>query len=478
VTELIRKKFAMKPRIPFNAREEMLENKAGVNLTPQVNPMKQAKQFKQSRNLFQVLPLSQAIDIIYEHISDLAKGNEVLRQNVLDAGLGNPLAQAQIKGIIENLLLEHRIEVDEATLIAPLNAMESIFAQTCGAGLLEDLYKLKDVEEVQVVGKDIFIIRNGESFPHPRKFASISEVKLLQDRLALCGKKPINEKNPVLQTYMYNRSRLVMARENYADVPLICIRNFIVRDVSLEVLVQLGTINSHMATLLAAFVKFHASLIVGGSTNTGKTTFLFALTRQIPANERIITLEKEFEISLRERLAGQRNIVALREVTESDLPMEEAFKPILVMSPKWVVIGEAKGAEVAQMIQGSLRGHDIMGTMHTKYRESFMSDVVDMIKQDGRNHDAINIRSRVARAFNIIIFLRLVCIQGVNRRIVTEITELYADADDKVYVNPLVLWNYESGTWEATGNKLSKYLMEHMITYNADVELFRQMGVF
>jgi pilus assembly protein CpaF len=277
---------------------------------------------------------------------------------------------------------------------------------------------------------------------------------------------------------MYNRSRLVMARENYSDVPLICIRNFIVRDVTLDALIQLGTIDERMAQLLQNFVKYHASIIVGGSTNTGKTTFLFALAQQIPIQERIITLEKEFEISLRERLNGKRNIVSLREVTETELPMEEAFKPILVMSPKWVVIGEAKGAEVSQMIQGSLRGHDIMGTIHTKYRESFMSDVVDMVKQDGRNHEDHNLKGRIARAFNIIIFLRLICIDGVNRRVVTEITELYADSEDRVFVKPLIVWNYETKKWETTGNKLSKNIMEHMITYNAQVETFRRLGVY
>lgn len=467
----LKNRLAMKPRNQINVKEEMLsEESSDVKIEHKLK--------KHGKHFFQVLALPEAVNLIYEHITELSKSNEELRQFVLDAGLGNPIAQEKMKAIVHNLLLEHRIVVEEATLIEPMNATESIFAQTCGAGLLEDLYRLKDVEEVQVVGTEIFIIRNGESSLHPRKFASVQDVRLLQDRLALCGKKPINEKNPVLQSYMYNRSRLVMARENYSDVPLICIRNFIVRDVTLSSLVQLGTINPWMEELLGFFVQFHASMIVGGSTNTGKTTFLFALAQQIPARERIITLEKEYEISLRERLKGQRNIVSLREVVENELPMEEAFKPILVMSPKWVVIGEAKGAEVSQMIQGSLRGHDIMGTMHTKYRESFMSDVVDMVKQDGRNHDDGNLKSRIARAFNIIIFLRLVLINGVNRRIVTEITELYADSEDRVYVNPLIVWNYETKDWEATGNKLSKYMMEHMITFNADIQVFQRLGVY
>jgi pilus assembly protein CpaF len=157
--------------------------------------------------------------------------------------------------------------------------------------------------------------------------------------------------------------------------------------------------------------------------------------------------------------------------------MEEAFKPILVMSPNWVVIGEAKGAEVAQMIQGSLRGHDIMGTMHTKYRNSFLTDVIDMVKQDGRIHDDQSLRSRIARAFNILIFLRLIHVEGRLRRVITEITELSADENDQVSVRPIVLWNYESQTWQFTGEKLSRSLVEHMRTRQTDMNEFRRLGV-
>jgi pilus assembly protein CpaF len=185
------RKMAMKPRIQINVKEEMIHYET-VDLKPD------NKMNRKGKHSFQVIPLSQAVDMIYEHITELSKSNDELRHYVLDAGLGNPIAQEKMKAMVDNLLVEHRIEIEEATLIEPMNASESIFALTCGAGLLEDLYRMKDVEEVQVVGTDIFIIRNGESLPHPRKFASVQEVRLLQDRLALCGKKPINEKNPGL----------------------------------------------------------------------------------------------------------------------------------------------------------------------------------------------------------------------------------------------------------------------------------------
>ncbi len=370
------------------------------------------------------MSLQEAANKIYEHLAERSKRDDQLHEDILNAGLGEPMSQERIKAVIDTLLMEYRIEIDSTTLIDDLTTTECVFAETCGASLIEDLYRLPDVEEVQVIGFQIFILRNGQKYLHHRKFASLKQVRLLQERLALCGKKPISEKRPVIQSYLWNRSRLVMTREPYSDVPSIFIRNFIIKDVSLWKLVEpYRTLNTTMAELLTQLVRYHASFLIGGGTTTGKTTFLFALAQEIPENERIRTLEKEFEVALRERLHGERNILATREVEDIGLNMEEAFKPLLVMSPHWVIVGEAEGSEVSQMVQGALRGHDVMGTIHTKFRASFISDVVEMIKQDGRQHDHRDTQKRIARAFNIIIFLRIIKINGEHRRVATEITE-------------------------------------------------------
>jgi pilus assembly protein CpaF len=423
------------------------------------------------------LSLQEASGILYEHLTQRSKSDDVLHRDIMQAGLGEPGAQARMKAVIDTLLTEYRLEIEPSTLIDRLSPTECVFAMTCGAGLIEDLKQLPDVEEVQVIGRRIFLIRGGRQMLHHRSFASLEEVRLLQDRLALCGKKPISERQPFVQSYLWNRSRLVMTREPYTDVPSIHIRNFIVKDVTLDKLVELGTIDAPMAELLRLFVRYHASFLIGGGTNTGKTTFLFALASEIPEEERIRTLEKEFEIALRERLRGSRNILAARESADSELSMEEAFKPLLVMSPEWVIVGEAKGAEISQMVQGALRGHDVMGTMHTKYRESFLSDVVDMVKQDGRAHDFHDVERRVARAFNIIVFLRLVRIDGLVRRIVTEITELSVDESGPV-ARPIVLWDFDAKMWRFTGVKLSAPLRNHMYSYGAEAGEFRRLGVW
>ncbi|MED4604155.1 ATPase, T2SS/T4P/T4SS family [Paenibacillus validus] len=472
-------RYSVRPRVRFDAARYVKElTQAGQHFVRNglvANPANAAAaETRRERRL----PLKAAAALIYEHLTERSKTDQPLYEDIIQAGLGEPMAQWRMKAVIETLLVEYRLHVEPSTLIAPLTPTECIFAETCGAGLIEDLYRLPDVEEVQVIGADIFLLKGGRMERHSRTFSSLEDVLRLQDRLALCGKKPINERKPFVQSYMWNRSRLVMTRPPYSDVPSIHIRNFIVKDVTLSQLVGLQTLNEPMAELLRLLVRHHASLLIGGGTATGKTTFLFALAGEIPESERIRTLEKEFEVALRERLRGKRNILAVREVEDIQLSMEESFKPLLVMSPHWVIVGEAKGAEVAQMVQGALRGHDMMGTMHTKYRDSFVSDVVDMIKQDGRHHDAGDAMRRVARAFNVLIFLRLVNVAGRPVRVVTEITELSVNERQEVCVRPLVEWDYAAQTWRFTGQRFSKSLTDHLLAGGAQPGDFQALGVW
>lgn len=464
--------LTMRPRVPFNPSKYLKD-------------VKQVESGKMSNNIVSLtmrrsarkMNLTEAADLIYTHLMERAKTDDQMHQDIINAGLGEPHAQERMRRVIETLIVEYKIEVDETTLIDSMSVGESIFAETCGASLVEDLKNLPDVEEVQVIGQDIFLIKNGDQELSHRKFTSIEHVELLQERLALCGKKPINDANPVIQSYLWNNSRLVMTRPSFTDVPSIHIRNFILKENSLEKLVELKTINERMAQLFKLLIRYRGSILIGGSTNTGKTTFLFALCNEMGENDRVRTLEKEFEVALRKRLPGKRNILAAREVEDIGLSMEEAFKPLLVMSPHWIVIGEAKGAEISQAVQGSLRGHNVISTLHTNDRDSLVSDIVDMVKQDGRYHEYEDVIQRIARAFPIVVYKKIININGINYRKVTEVTHLYVE-DQKVHAKPLVVWDYEGRSWNFTGETFTQSFRERLISNGTDGEEFRELGVW
>ncbi|WNC17901.1 MULTISPECIES: ATPase, T2SS/T4P/T4SS family [Brevibacillus] len=445
---------------------------------------KTEKRLQSQNKGYRGLHLKDVVEIVQRDLKEL-KGSVEEQQAHKDlleqAGLGNPVAQEKVKAMIKRIITERRISVIDGLPDDKLSVSDAVFALTCGAGWIEDLYKAKDVEEVQVNGTKIYVMRDGIATKINREFESIDQVIQLQQRLALYGKADISELKPVCSTYMWNKSRLTMSQPPYSAFPAIAVRNFILKDPTLESLMEYGTLDKKMATFLRLLVKYHASIMVAGSTKTGKTTTLFALAREIPIEERLLTLETEFEVWLNERLPG-RNVVPFQAVPEIGITMEEGFKPLLRFSPDRIIIGEMRGSEAAQAVQACLRGHDSLTSVHSKYRDMIIYDVMDMIKQDGRTHDDHMLRQRIARAFNIVVFQNLVKVNKYKaRRVMTEITELQVDPiTGNISVVPIVIWNKATNKWEFTGNKLSHGLREHMELYmigDAHRE-FEELGVW
>ncbi|MGU3473158.1 ATPase, T2SS/T4P/T4SS family [Paenibacillus sp. D51F] len=424
--------------------------------------------------------LDEVVKIVQEALKapdGSAAAQDEQKEIIHQAGLGNPLAQERVKALIKQIINDKMLYASIGQLQDRMSLSDAVFALTVGAGYIEDLYKGKDIEEVQVNDTEIYVMKDGVSVKYPRSFDSTEQVIRLQERLALYGRARINEQHPICHTHMYNKARLTMTQAPYSAFPTIAIRNFILKDPSLQSLVEKGTLSLEMSKLLSLLVKYHASIIVAGGTKTGKTTTLYALAKEIPHLERILTLETEHEMMLHERLPG-RNIVAFQSLPELGITMEEAFKPLLRESPDRIVVGEIRGAEASQAVQAALRGHDTLSSLHSKYRSMIITDIMDMVKQDGRSHDDIMLKSRIARAFNIVIFQRFFKVNEYkSRRVMTEITEVVPRENGEVEMNPLFEWDWRTESWTRTGNKISPELMEHMMNCGAETKEFIELGL-
>lgn len=442
---------------------------------------KDNKRGRESSQGHQHRTLSEVVRIVQDKIKNIdgtPEEQDEHKETVHQAGLGNPVAQEKIKALIKQIINLQMLYATTGQLQDRMSLSDAVFALTVGAGYIEDLYKAKDIEEVQVNDTSIYIMKDGVSIQSPRVFDSTEQVMRLQERLALYGRARINEQNPYCHTYMHNKSRLTMTQMPYSAFPTISIRNFIIKDPSLSTLVERGTLNEEMKLLLSLLVRYHASIIVAGGTKTGKTTSLYALVKEIPVTERILTLETEFEMNLHERLEG-RNIVPFQAVESLGITMEVAFRPLLRKSPDRIVIGEIKGPEASQGVQAALRGHDTLISVHSKYRNMIISDIEDMVKQDGRTHDNENLRLRIARAFNIVIFQRFSKVNEYKkRRVMTEITEIVPHENGVIEERPLFLWNNKTKNWDRTNNKISEGLMEHMMNNGATTEEFESIGAY
>jgi pilus assembly protein CpaF len=213
------------------------------------------------------------------------------------------------------------------------------------------------------------------------------------------------------------------------------IRRFGSKPLQLEDLIRHGAFPAGVMDFLAAAVQARCNIIISGGTGSGKTTLLNCLSRYIPTEERVITIEDAAELQLQQphvvRLETRpANIEGRGEVTARDL-----VKNCLRMRPDRVIIGECRGAETLDMLQAMNTGHDgSMTTIHANNPRDAMSRLEVMVAMAGYDIPQRALRTQVASAINLIIQSnRLV---GGKRK-VTKVTEICGMEGDNVQMHDL-----------------------------------------
>jgi pilus assembly protein CpaF len=206
------------------------------------------------------------------------------------------------------------------------------------------------------------------------------------------------------------------------DSPLITIRKFRTDKLTMEQLIQGGTLPREWALFLEACVKARLNILISGGTGTGKTTFLNALSAYIPERERIITIEDPLELRLQQphvlRLeARPPNLEGKNEVTQRDL-----FRNALRMRPDRIIVGEVRGPEAFDMMQAMNTGHEgSMSTIHANSPRDALARVENMVLMAGFDLPVQAIREQIASALHIIIQMAR---HSDGRRRVVSISEI------------------------------------------------------
>ncbi|MCH4054307.1 MAG: CpaF family protein [Atopobiaceae bacterium] len=246
--------------------------------------------------------------------------------------------------------------------------VQDVIDEVVGLGPIQPLLDDDSVSEVMVNGRDsLFFERGGELFRSERTFESDEQILTIVDRIIAPLGRRLDERNPIVNARLANGDRVnAVIRSVAIDGPVVTIRKFSNRISSLEELVGLGALPAWYAQLLAWAVRLRQDIAVAGGTGSGKTTLLNALSCEIPAGERIITIEDSAELRFDShphvvRLeARDASIEGVGEVTIRDL-----VRNSLRMRPDRIVVGEVRGPECIDMLQAVNTGHDgSLTTLH------------------------------------------------------------------------------------------------------------------
>lgn len=276
--------------------------------------------------------------------------------------------------------------------------------------ILQELIDRKDITEIMVNGPEhVFVEQAGQVIEWPLKFKSQEQLEDLIQQIVSRVNRVVNVSQPIVDARLPDGSRVhVVLPPVSLSGPVLTIRKF-PEPISMEKLIGYGAITREAAEFLGRLVRAGYNIFISGGTNSGKTTFLNALSAFIPATERVITIEDSAEL----QLMHIENLISMEARRanpqgEGAVTIADLIKASLRMNPDRIVVGEVRGAEALDMLQAMNTGHDgSLSTGHANSAREMLTRIETMVLSSGAGAgmplDAI--RAQMASAIDIIVHL-------------------------------------------------------------------------
>jgi pilus assembly protein CpaF len=356
-----------------------------------------------------------------------------------------------------------------------------VLDELLGLGPLEPLLKDPTITDILVNGCDsVFVERYGVLEPNPIRFKDERHlIRIIQKIVSAVGRR-IDESSPMVDARLADGSRVNAVVPPLAiDGSLLSIRKFARVPISMERMVEIGSVPPQVAEVLKAVVASRRNVLISGGTGSGKTTMLNAMSAFIDERERIVTIEDSAELQLQQRHVVRletrpANIEGRGEITQRHL-----VKNALRMRPDRIIVGEVRAGEAFDMLQAMNTGHDgSMTTVHANNPRDSLSRVEQMIGMSGIDIPARSARNQIASAINVVIQVSRL---SDGRRRLTSLSELTGMEGEVVTMQEIFRFRQTGvgtdgqvqGRFEATGirPRFLDYAMSHGVQLSP--ELFR-----
>ncbi|MBU3839784.1 MAG: CpaF family protein [Candidatus Ruminococcus intestinipullorum] len=310
--------------------------------------------------------------------------------------------------------------------------------------ILQELIEDESITEIMINGtENIFIEREGKIYQSDKRFVSVTKLEDVIQQIAAGANRYVNEASPIVDARLEDGSRVnVVLKPVALNGPIMTIRKFPKEAVTMEQLIQWGSISREAVTFLKALVEAKYNIFVSGGTGSGKTTFLNALSNFIPKDERIITIEDNAELQIK----GVPNLVRLESRNanlegKGAVTIRDLIKSALRMRPTRILVGEVRGDETVDMISSAmLNGHSgSMSTGHANSPQDMVYRLQTMMLM-GIDLPLAAIQQQVSSALDIIVHLGR--LRDKSRKVL-EIVEVLGCEDGKIQLQSLYKYQEE-----------------------------------
>jgi pilus assembly protein CpaF len=370
--------------------------------------------------------------------------------------LGTRLFEATNEDQMQSLVMAEISALMDATetALSPeerQHLVRDIARDVMGLGPVEQFLNDASVNEVMVNGSEnIYVERHGVIEQTEARFISEEHLRRVVERIVSSVGRRVDESSPMVDARLADGSRVnVIVPPLSLDGSILTIRKFAKDPFKVGDLVSMGTLTDHVASVLAAAVEGGMNVLVTGGTGTGKTTMLNVLSRFVPREERIVTIEDAVELQLDQdhviRLeARPPNIEGHGQITIRDL-----VRNALRMRPDRIIVGEVRGAEALDMLQAMNTGHDgSLSTVHANSPRDALARLETMVLMAGFDLPTRAIREQIASALNLIVHIDR--FRDGSRR-VSHVTEVLGMEGDVITLQDVYKYDYKGMRLAPTG---------------------------
>ena len=320
--------------------------------------------------------------------------------------------------------------------------IDDICNDVLGLGPLEPLIARDDIADIMVNGPDkVYIESKGKIELTGVKFRDNAQLMNICQRIVTAVGRRVDEASPICDARLMDGSRVnVIAPPLAIDGAALTIRKFSQDKLSLDDLVNFGSISKEGAELLEVASASRCNILISGGTGSGKTTLLNCMTDYIEPGERVITCEDAAELQLKNPHVVRLETRPPNLEGAGQISMTDLVKNCLRMRPERIIVGEVRGPEAFDLLQAMNTGHDgSMGTVHANNPREALSRVENMIAMGGFNLPARAMREQIASSINVIV--QASRLRDGSRKI-THVTEIVGMEGETVTLQDLLTFDF------------------------------------
>lgn len=344
----------------------------------------------------------------------------------------------ELYGQVSAFAAEERLALNEQEFGEFVTA---VYDEMMGLGPLEAIMRDQTVNDILINGhQNCFVERFGKLEPINIPFKDEAHLLRIINKIVAAVGRRIDESHPTCDARMLDGSRFNAAiRPIAVDGPLVSIRKFAKKKLSLERLIDVGALTKSMGELMAAAVNARVTTLISGGTGTGKTTMLNAFSAFIAPDERLITIEDAAELQLQQPHVARMETRPANTEGHGEIRQRDLVKNALRMRPDRVILGECRGEEAFDMLQAMNTGHEgSMATIHANTPRDAIARLEQMLGMTGMPMTVASIRSQIASAIRLIVQLTRL---SDGKRRVTSISEITGMEGDIIQMQEIFRFN-------------------------------------